>query len=257
VRTGHFSSQSVRAAADWNARADLRFGAQASLASGGGVGAAGRLLFPERNGYSVESSATWAATGRDDLTARAVYNSYRLVGLGSVALLGLTGRWDTRLTPAVSAFASAGVVDTVQDSTGAAAASPYGQYAPQFDGGLALAAPTDRPGVGVALRLGYAPYLNPYANEVLQRMSAQLESQWTVVQRLQLTAVVFGSQAVHSSHLGAAAAAAELGVRWRRTDWELAMGLRAGVQQGEAPATGTIRQWGLYLSTHWSGQTSL
>jgi hypothetical protein len=73
------------------------------------------------------------------------------------------------------------------------------------------------------------------------RLEHDVRANPTVTQlldRLRLSLLAFGAQAVRAGPLGSAAAATELGVWLRRPGWELELGLRAGVQKSEAPAAG-------------------
>jgi hypothetical protein len=256
--TGRFASQSARASVEWVERRTLRFGASAGVSNAGGVGTTDRALFPARLAYSADASATASLSARDDLALRAAYDSYHLERLGSVALLGLSSRWDLRLAPGTATFLAAGLTATLHDSTGTSTNSPFGRYSPQFDAGISRAAPEGRPGFALAARLGYAPYLNPYANEVLQRFAAQAAVEWRPTERVGLSATVLGAQSVRANALGPSGAASELGVRYRQTGWDLGMGLRAGVQKSSTPpVVGTTRQWGFFASVAWNGSVRL
>jgi len=254
VRSARHGAASGRIAGEWRSTENLSVGGAAGYWWSGGLRDRDRLAFPAQQGASGEASARLSLTARDSLSFSGSYARTELEARGATAFLALLARSEHQFLPDVAGSLGVGLVATLEEAASATRAGS--RVAPQAEVGMTKAASPQGRGLGATIVLGYAPYLDPYANRVRQRLSGRATAEWLAGPRLRISGALAGATAVTARELGPSVGAAELGVWTVRPDLELGLTARAGLQESGVPAALTW-QWGISIGIRWTARGSL
>jgi hypothetical protein len=256
VRAGEYASAALRALLDWRATPTLVLGGGVGEARNGGVTPADQILFPAADTFTADVNATLAMTALDKLAFQGSYTRTRLVSQGRVGIAGALVQWSRTLERELNGTVGAGVDATVEDTLPTDAGSAAGRLAPHLVASLTRIVPRGARGLGFAVTLDDAPYVDQFSNRVRQRLAGSVTLDWLIDSSRRISWATYGATVLDAGGASLGLLASELGGWCRGDELELGLTVRGGLQESPAPVS-TVRQWSVGLVARWRRPSSL
>jgi len=250
IRSARYSSLSVGAGFDLQVAYRVGVGGTVIFGHSGGTNTLAREVFPLQNSLVTEVHTGFVLDSRDRLSLRGSVARTTFPARSTGTVLGLSTRWDRRVTSRLSGHAAVGV-STSQDSNDDSSVAFYRRILPRLEAGLQQSAPPHGRGIGYGVFAVYEPSIDPFSNKAIQRAQVQLDFSWIPLPWLGVTTGVASATAIRPGILGPSLVAGSVGLWSRGRTLDLGLVYRVGFQEQALPQTAPW-QWSVGLvATYW------